>query len=371
MPQSERLKVCVVGAGITGLCTALQLVKDGCQVTIRAEHLGGQDFITSSAAAAFWYPFWVGKEPDHSWYRSHWALDTFRALAEISTTSPAAGIFRTTLAEYFPDNMGDELVDRTIDGMWWRNLPEFNFEQRSLTPPFAFLEPFGQQIEFSTGITFGTFVVNMNDYLPYLLKELTASPSVDIQKVRLPPHSLPEQLRDHDFVVNCAGLGAHDLVPDPRVQPREGLVLRLAPIPGLTDIFLVHTGDPFSGAPLYVVPRKGREDDIVVGGTVGDQKGPEEAKPQYFEWREVPDKLRTEALGLLDANEGAVPELHEAEIIGVAVGYRPSRLPDVRLEPDWENPRIIHNYGHGGGGITLSWGCAFDVSAWMQRIASA
>jgi D-amino-acid oxidase len=39
------------------------------------------------------------------------------------------------------------------------------------------------------------------------------------------------------------------------------------------------------------------------------------------------------------------------------VGLRPIR-PEVRLEREG---RIVHNYGHGGAGYTLSWGCAEDV----------
>jgi len=44
------------------------------------------------------------------------------------------------------------------------------------------------------------------------------------------------------------------------------------------------------------------------------------------------------------------------------VGLRPCRTGGVRLE--WERVgtlQIIHNYGHGGSGVTLSWGCASEV----------
>ena len=45
------------------------------------------------------------------------------------------------------------------------------------------------------------------------------------------------------------------------------------------------------------------------------------------------------------------------------VGLRPGR-PEVRLEESEPGPsgtRILHDYGHGGAGITLAWGCAQDV----------
>jgi D-amino-acid oxidase len=43
------------------------------------------------------------------------------------------------------------------------------------------------------------------------------------------------------------------------------------------------------------------------------------------------------------------------------VGLRPGRA-EVRLEKELISGKvIIHNYGHGGSGVTLSWGCAEEV----------
>jgi D-amino-acid oxidase len=52
-----------------------------------------------------------------------------------------------------------------------------------------------------------------------------------------------------------------------------------------------------------------------------------------------------------------VPELAGAPVVGAAVGQRPVR-PAVRLERAGD---IVHCYGHGGAGFTLSWGCADAV----------
>ena len=52
-----------------------------------------------------------------------------------------------------------------------------------------------------------------------------------------------------------------------------------------------------------------------------------------------------------------VPELEGARVVRHKVGLRPAR-PEVRLERVGE---VIHCYGHGGAGVTLSWGCADDV----------
>ncbi len=44
-------------------------------------------------------------------------------------------------------------------------------------------------------------------------------------------------------------------------------------------------------------------------------------------------------------------------------GLRPSRKEGVRLELEKmklgdKDVKIVHNYGHGGSGVTLCWGCA-------------
>jgi glycine/D-amino acid oxidase-like deaminating enzyme len=49
------------------------------------------------------------------------------------------------------------------------------------------------------------------------------------------------------------------------------------------------------------------------------------------------------------------------------VGLRPFRRPGFRVEAETlGDTLIVHNYGHGGGGITLSWGTsklAVDLGA--------
>ena len=54
-----------------------------------------------------------------------------------------------------------------------------------------------------------------------------------------------------------------------------------------------------------------------------------------------------------------MPALAGAPVVSRGVGLRPAR-PAVRLERDGG---VVHCYGHGGAGVTLSWGCAEDVVA--------
>jgi D-amino-acid oxidase len=58
----------------------------------------------------------------------------------------------------------------------------------------------------------------------------------------------------------------------------------------------------------------------------------------------------------------------KAKVIGHLVGLRPRR-PAVRLELERRDGKaIIHNYGHGGAGISLSWGCAQEVVELVRQV---
>lgn len=71
-----------------------------------------------------------------------------------------------------------------------------------------------------------------------------------------------------------------------------------------------------------------------------------------------------------------VPGLSEAELdphSPVVQGLRPVRGENVRVErelrqkQDGSLSRIVHSYGQGGSGFTLSFGCAGDVLSLVEE----
>jgi D-amino-acid oxidase len=58
-----------------------------------------------------------------------------------------------------------------------------------------------------------------------------------------------------------------------------------------------------------------------------------------------------------------VLNINKPSVLAERVGLRPFRRSGVRLERDLlrDGRAVIHNYGHGGAGFTLSWGCAREV----------
>jgi D-amino-acid oxidase len=143
-----------------------------------------------------------------------------------------------------------------------------------------------------------------------------------------------------DLVVDARGLGADD----PDLVPTRGQVVYLEPVPGVPCIC---DEDELT----YVLPRG---DVIVCGGT--HQPGDADLAPREHETRDI-----------LERCTRLVPELEGAAVVGVRVGLRPVRRGGVRLEREGD---VIHCYGHGGAGLTLSWGCAREVAA-IARTAAA
>lgn len=160
-------------------------------------------------------------------------------------------------------------------------------------------------------------------YLPYLRSRFRSA------IVQRDVHSFGE-LADFDVVVNCAGFGARELCGDDALTPGYGVAV-MVDRPPIAHA-LVHPGEPL----LYVIPRTS---DCILGGY-------DAATPPH------PDEVSA----IVARCRAAVPEVSD-EIRGVRRGIRPVRA-QVRLERDG---RVIHNYGHGGAGFTLSWGCAAAV----------
>jgi D-amino-acid oxidase len=58
------------------------------------------------------------------------------------------------------------------------------------------------------------------------------------------------------------------------------------------------------------------------------------------------------------------PRLAGAAVLGDRVGLRPARRGGPRVEAEGA---VIHAYGHGGAGMTLSWGCADEIVRLARR----
>lgn len=302
------MRAIVIGAGVMGLTCATRLLEAGYDVDVIARDLPEET--TSAVAAALWYPYLA--YPVHR--VNAWSDTTYRAFRQLAAEDPDSGVRM---------RWGTELFKETRDDPPWVDVVQ-GFAR--LAPP-----PAG----FRDGWRFETAVVDMTIYLGWLRKRVERGGG-RITRMALP--GLPNRA---PLVVNCSGLAARSLVGDTSLTPVRGQVVRLSQV-GLTDWLLEESDEEL---PTYVVPRI---NDIIVGGTA-----------QQGDWNRQPDPAT--AAEILRRARVLVPELAEAEVLGHRVGLRPSR-PTVRLETERVGEsRVVHCYGHGGAGVTLSWGCAAEV----------
>jgi D-amino-acid oxidase len=303
-------RVIVVGAGVVGLSCAVRLQQAGHQVDVVARDLPLET--TSAVAAAIWYPYRAFPVEQVT----AWGGATYRELQRLSD-DPDTGI---RMVE------GIELHRRRTSDPWWRSAVPALTRVTAMTDPYV------------DGWSFRTPVVEMPLYLRWLSGVFTDGGGTI---TRLALNGLPQYA---EVVVNASGLGARLMADDPSVTPVRGQVLYVEQF-GLDRWWLDAEG------PTYIVPRS---HDVVVGGT--DEEG---------EWSRTPDPAV--AAQILERAALLVPEVARAKVLRQKVGLRPAR-PQVRLEEEKVSAadgveRVVHCYGHGGAGITLSWGCADEVAA--------
>jgi D-amino-acid oxidase len=303
----------VIGCGISGLTTALCLQQAGREVEIVAADL--PPATTSAVAAAFWYPYLAFPRERVL----QWSARTFEVLTE-EAHHPLSGVWIAEARELFRSPRPDP---------WWV-LPGHHFERVS-----AQELPEG----YAGAHRFSVPVAEMPLYLDHLWRRFVGRGGV-VRQRRL------ERLSELGGapVVNCAGLGSMTLADDRTLAPIRGQIVRVAN-PGLRSVLL---DEDNPGGDTYVVPRS---KDCVLGGTAIES-----------DWSTAPDPAT--ATAIRDRCLELEPRLREAPVLGHQVGLRPGR-PSVRVErePTRSGQVLVHNYGHGGAGLTLSWGCAEEAAA--------
>ncbi|WCN04384.1 FAD-dependent oxidoreductase [Streptomyces sp. M92] len=305
-------EVVVVGGGVVGLTTAVVLAERGRQVRLWTREAAERT--TSAVAGGLWWPYRV--EPVA--LARAWALQSLDVYEELAARPEATGV------RMVEGVLGETGLDE-VDTWAAARLPGL----RASTA-----EEYG-----GTGLWARLPLIDMPAHLSWLRERFAAAGGVLENRAvdRLDEAEAP-------VVVNCTGLGARELVPDPAVRPVRGQLV-VVENPGV-DTWLVST-DPVSGEVTYFLPQPGR---LLLGGTAEDDV-----------WAEEPDPAVAEAIVRRCA--ALRPEIASARVLGHLVGLRPAR-DAVRLERESlpDGRVLVHNYGHGGGGVTVAWGCAREAA---------
>jgi D-amino-acid oxidase len=306
-------RVTVLGAGVSGLTCAVRLLEEGHAVHVVARDLPHDT--TSAVAGAVWFPYRAA--PNER--TGPWAEASYRRFAALAE-QPGSPVTMAELTMLYPEPLREE--------PWWLGAVPGERVRAS------------RAVELPPGYGDGRAVQVPCIVAPAYLDWLE-------QRVRDLGGTIEQRLATFDelpgdAIVNCPGAYASDVTP---VRGQVAYVRSDKPLRFVVD----ETGP---NALAYVLPRP---DVVVLGGTA--EEGDWDLEPREATTRDI-----------LERTQRLLPELADAELLGVAAGLRPGR-PSVRVERDTapDGRPLIHDYGHGGSGYTLSWGCADEVADLLRH----
>jgi D-amino-acid oxidase len=317
-----RNRAAIIGAGVSGLTCGVVFAERKWDATIFADETGEQT--TSAAAAAVWFPY--DAEPADRIIP--WSLITYERLRELAHDW-RSGVSMLEIWQF--TRLGQIPIPDWAKNLGAHPTPVISSKvkgSRCATGSFPFPSGFALTVP----------LTDTTIYLDYLAKRFHSAGGI-IQSAHL--NKVDEIPRDFDLIVNCAGIGARELAHDSELEPHRGQVV-IVPKLDLAQAFVC------DDAPLtYAIPRT---HDCVFGGTNSIS---ENREPSADDTTAIVSEC-SRVLGI-----------EAPPVIVVKVGLRPFRKSGVRLEREglFDSRTLIHNYGHGGAGFTLSWACAEEVWA--------
>ncbi|KAE8151157.1 FAD dependent oxidoreductase [Aspergillus avenaceus] len=379
----SRVRVLLLGGGVSSLMTAWMLLDKGYMVTIVSRDWASQTRpITSQVAGALWeYPpggcgiAELGSSASGysglDQYRE-WALQSFEFYEAMAALDEAKGdkegrfgVKMKKLVQFFgaPLELGADddrhrekycairRMDEDVDSPFYGRLGMRDVSGEELTR----VDPTGV-----FGVTCAyehvAPVIDTDAVMRFLMELVQRKGAVlktrEIEgDIRLQEQMLLSEYRA-DVIVNATGIGARQLANDSQMFPVRGAVRRIKRPPGYPadKAFLLPAqtaSDGSVGKTVFIVPRN--DETVVVGSIV-----------QRDNWKLNLSLDSSEVRDMWERATEFLPILKEAEPADrpLVQGLRPFSHLNVRVAVDGPGSRIVHNYGHGGSGWTLAVGCA-------------
>ncbi len=308
-------RLLIIGCGVSGLTCGIKLQENGFQTKIVASKLPPET--TSNIAPAYWYPYKVNP-PDKV---LKWGALSYEYFSSLKDTKKSGVSFIKLI----------KLYDREVPLPSWTEITTgFKILSKSDLPD-------GYGFGFSTQVP----LIEAPVYMRYLLSRYVNSGG-EVSRLNNDIESVDKYAGEYGFIINCSGLGSYKLFNDKKMFPIRGQLVRTTN-PGINNIYSDQEGHL---ALSYIVPRA---NDCILGGTADENNWDEEVK------MDISDRIMQYCAKIQ-------PLLKDSAILNNVVGLRPGR-EQVRLEYEEykSKQKIVHNYGHGGAGFTLSWGCAEEV----------
>ncbi len=371
--------VLVLGGGITGLSTAIVLQSLGLSVTIVAEKLPeasiagdakittmpGDAKVATSYAMASAYPHNLKVK------NLEQISDDSQAVFEHLCVTEKSGIELQELYEVFEDQPEDPpLGSRRMKMEYFEGTPA---QLKTIDPPTR------SGAEHLWGWKFDTYFADMPKYLAFLWSLFKSrGGTLKIQRIGA------DVMKDASgrLFVNCLGVGAiaftGDSAPAKILRGKQILVPKAPRLIGKRQLPVAYNYTP----KVEIFPRGDGNPEYlhffsrIDGWLLGQTREPGILN-QTGEWEGITSPVPTQnfngidiPIPMVELNRAILSNWLNAEFadehLVAREGYRYYRDPagsGVRLESEAkENAMIVHNYGHGGSGITMSWGCAIEAA---------
>jgi D-amino-acid oxidase len=374
-------KVLVVGAGVIGLRTSLELLHRNVSVVLESARHPTHTTTCSMGAGGLWMPFHVN-DPRVD----RWAQETLDELLPIGNdeTNDLVEIVPTVVSDFvkqgdyksepghhtittkFPNwtTMDDRIAFQhmTVEMLSWQNII-----YRLRIPSQQELIDAG----YLHAWMFRPPIVDAPKMLQHLLGQIIDHPNtISVNVDTAHEYESVQQLQDRavelgcDTVVNCTGLGASKICQDNQVVGARGILLQYdrstcVRLPSVgegshgNNIYdAVITTEAIWGSdtmPCYLIPRG---DVVVVGGSY--LQGDTELL--------IRDKER-ERLVRNATNMGI--DVEQAKVVGEWTGFRPFRQTvrcEIEKNERSKDVKVVHSYGYGGSGWTLFVGAAKECA---------
>lgn len=331
--ENNGMTITILGCGISGLSCGVKLQDAGFSgIRILSRTL--PPHTTSDVAGGLWFPYKA--EPIHRILG--WSKVTFQEMMRLRGVSDA-GITMTRFFQLLPHEASGDA--------WWSSAVEV---YRPLTESDILSEfPHLPKGQFTSGFYAEVPIAEPHKHLPYLMKRFQERGGrIEVGEIE----RFEDIAGSNRLIVNCTGLEAKKLVGDAALFPIRGQII-VAKNTGISRSITIESASEHSEYATYTIARS---EDVIMGGVA-----------MTGNWETSIDEATVS--GIIARCAHVEPELSAPIILQHKAGLRPGRT-EIRLEMEYLSAScaVIHNYGHGGSGYTVNWGCAEEVAALAQTL---
>jgi glycine/D-amino acid oxidase-like deaminating enzyme len=363
--MKNETRILIIGAGISGLTTAICLKEKGFNVVIVAEKFA-PDIVSNVAGALWeWPPAACGKHgTPRSLERSKgWCITSYEKFKALQSEcgSESTGIYLRNATFYFHEvleNLPEDLkkmnelaarVDNFRRGLDIISDTIDLASQQGIQDAYQHMSP----------------MVDTDVYMQWLLDQVKNMGCEIIQeKITCNLITHEQTLLDRfqcAAIVNCSGLGSIEIANDPSMYPLRGALVKVKDEKGLIDgaHCIAHKETSNSEQDIVFIVPRGNKKTVILGGLV-----------QIHQWGQSMSLNDPIIKRMYNGCLNFLPPLKSLpldEKDSVRTGLRPFTQTNVCVERV-PATRIFYNYGHGGAGVTLSWGCAQETVGSIQTM---